>query len=33
MAIAKTTGKYEACAAPDVPIAPEGQACGGVTIK
>jgi hypothetical protein len=33
MAIAKTAGKYEACASSDVPIAPDGQLCGGVTIK
>lgn len=33
LAIAKTTGKYEACASSDVPIAPDGQLCGGVTIK
>jgi hypothetical protein len=33
MAIAKTTGDYVACASSDVPIAPEGQACGGVTIR
>jgi hypothetical protein len=33
MAIAKTSGRYDACAAPDVPIHPEGQPCGGVTIK
>jgi hypothetical protein len=33
MAIAKTSGRFEACAAPDVPIHPEGQPCGGVTIK
>lgn len=28
MAIAKTSGHYEACAAPDRPVHPEGQACG-----
>ena len=33
MAVAKTTGQYEACASSEVVIAPEGQACGGVTIK
>jgi hypothetical protein len=33
MAIAKTSGLYEACAASDVPIHPEGQACGGKTLK
>lgn len=33
MAIAKTTGKYVACAAPEVPVHPEGQACGEVTIN
>ena len=33
MAIAKTSGLYEACAGPGVPIHPDGQACGGKTIK
>lgn len=33
MAIAKTSGKYVACAAPEVPVHPEGQACGEVTIN
>jgi hypothetical protein len=33
MAIAKTTGRYDACASSEVAIHPEGQACGGVTIK
>jgi hypothetical protein len=33
MAIAKTTGRYEACVAPDVPVDPEGQRCGGITIN
>ena len=33
MAIAKTTGRYDACASSEVPISPEGQVCGGVTIR
>jgi hypothetical protein len=33
MAIAKTTGHYVACANADVPIAPEGSACGGIAVK
>jgi hypothetical protein len=33
MAIAKTTGRYEACASSEVPIAPGGSACGFVNIK
>ncbi len=33
MVIAKTSGKYVACANPDVPVAPGGSACGEVDIK
>jgi len=33
MAIAKTSGHYEACASSDVPLAPGGSACGSVDIK
>jgi len=33
MAIAKTTGDYLACASSQVPVAPDGSACGGITIK
>ena len=33
MAIAKTTGHFEACAAPDVPVSPEGSRCGARDIK
>ena len=32
MAIAKTSGRYEACVAPDVPVDPDGSSCGGVTV-
>jgi len=33
MAVAKTTGMYEACASSEVPVAPEGSRCGGINIK
>ncbi len=33
MAIAKTTGHYEACASSEVPVAPDGGRCGFVDIK
>ncbi len=33
MAIAKTTGKYVACASPEVPVSPEGSLCGEWTVK
>jgi hypothetical protein len=33
MAIAKASGTYVACAAPGVPVHPDGGACGGIPIK
>ena len=33
LAIAKAPGRYEACAAPNAPIHPEGGACGGYDVK
>jgi hypothetical protein len=32
MAIAKAPGRFEACVAADIPIAPDGSSCGGITV-